>query len=356
MSWIAIAGLDGSWTCPERLGSADRDADLMLRGTLMIEAHLIAAGGIQRLVACERQVPWPASLSLTAVPGEGLALVIAQGNGVYQSVVALPAEMREDALRISFAWDCAVGLGRFAVERTDGTVLTLRETDAPPPLTVGDARALGGMMGGALARDAVLFRAVSDQVEPLGPVPSLSPDAPVETMMGLRAVADLRCGDTVFTQNGDWVPVLAQVTRQVPALGSFQPVRLRAPYFGLRADLVVAPEQCLVIGGADVAYLFGCDAVLVPARSLVNGFAASFEEVGPVMIWHQVLLPRHEAIAVAGAALESLYIGRLRRNRALLRHTVLVGVAPGLLPEHAGRALKVLKPYEAVTLAEARAA
>jgi hypothetical protein len=354
MSWIAIAGAERSWTCGVRLGPTVADATLMLRGTLMVEARLTATGRVQRLIHCERRMPWPASLSLTAVPGEGLALVIAQGDRVFQSVLAVPAEMREDTLRISFAWDSRAGLGRFAVERADGTVLAMKSTDAPPPLMHGDLRAL--VATGGANQDNVLFRAVSTEIEPLGPVPSLSGDIQVATPHGPRRVADLQCGDTVTTPSGEIVPVLARVTRRVPALGAFQTVRLCAPYFGLQCDLLVAPGQCLVIGGADVAYLFGCEAVLVPACSLVNGVAARFEDTGPIAEWHHLLLPGHETLCATGAQLESLYVGRLRRRRDLVRETVLADVPTGLMPEHAGTSLKVLKPFEAVTLAQTRAA
>jgi hypothetical protein len=320
----------------------------------MLETQLTDSGRVQRLAAFERTAPWPASLTLAAVPGEGLVLVIVQGARVFRSALDLPAERPEEALRISFAWDSRAGLGRLAVERGDGTILACRETPAPPPLLSCDAGAL--VAGRGVGWNDVLFRAVSTAIEPLGPVPTLSAGTLVDTPTGPRPVSDLRLGDTVVTGGGEIVPVLAQVVRQVPALGAFRPVRLFAPYFGLRQDLVVARGQCVVSRGADVAYLFGCDAVLIPAQALVNGPAAGGEEVGPLVTWHHLLLPAHDTLRLAGAELPSLYVGRLRRRRDWLRQSVLAKVPGGLVPEHAGAALKVLKPFEAAALAAERAA
>lgn len=348
MSWIAVSEPEGAWTCPERMRSADPSA-LLPRGTLMLEAVLSGGDRPQRLLSLEREIPWPGSLSLTWVPGEGLALVVAQCGRLFQTVLSPPVERREGPLRITFSWNSPVWWARLAVERVDGTVLALKETaDAPPPLLMTDARALA--QGGMAC-------AVSDEVEPLGPVPSLAPDTPIDTPQGPRPVADLRCGDRVRTLSGHVMPVLARLERSVPVLGAFRPVRLKAPNFGLARDVTVSRTQALVVGGADVAYLFGCDKVLIPAQALITGGAETHEDIPrPVVTWHQLLMPRPEELNVAGAGIESLHIGRLRRNRDLLRHTLLKDVSAGLLPEHGGRALKVLQPFEAVALARSRAA
>ena len=90
----------------------------------------------------------------------------------------------------------------------------------------------------------------------------------------------------MLTRGGGVVPVLHKLDRVVPARGSLAPVRLRAPYFGLLDDVIVAPEQRLVIDGSEVEYLFNQEAVLVPARHLVNGFAAMAESASPNRALH----------------------------------------------------------------------
>jgi hypothetical protein len=213
-------------------------------------------------------------------------------------------------------------------------------------------------MGGADIGSStdMVYLALSDTVEPVGPTPTLGPDTMIDTPDGLRRAGTLKRGDTVRTRGGDIVPVLHRIDRTVPARGSFAPLRLRAPYFGLLEDVLVSTQQRLVIDGSEVEYLFNQEAVLVPARHLVNGFAARPEPTGPTMRYTQLILPAHEAVVAAGTAMESLYIGRLRRKRDLLDNTVLRGLDRGSLPEHGRSAHPELQWYDAIHLARQRVA
>nr|WP_283254966.1 Hint domain-containing protein [Marivita sp. GX14005] len=187
-------------------------------------------------------------------------------------------------------------------------------------------------------------------------MPSLAPSVPLETAQGPRLVMSLRQGDVVRAAGGALVPVLHTAAREVPALGSFRPIRLRAPYFGLQQDVVVSRHQRLLVNGPEVEYLFGREEVLIPATALVDGYAARFEPAPRFARYHQILLPHHDAVRTSGAALESLYIGRMRRDTALLDASVLGGLPRALLPEHHRAGYQVLRAFEAITLAEARAA
>jgi len=146
------------------------------------------------------------------------------------------------------------------------------------------------------------------------------------------------------------------IRRTVPAKGSFQPARLRAPYFGLARDITVAPQQRMVIDGSEVEYLFGRESVLIPAQHLVNGVSAITRDDMPLITYCQLLLPNHEAVLAAGCPLESLYIGRIRRHATRLTASMLSEFARHSLPEHVKSAYPVLKPFEAITLANQRAA
>ncbi|SMX46838.1 Hint domain-containing protein [Maliponia aquimaris] len=349
MGWIAVTGDELSWHCPRALGSQAQMGDLLPRGTLMVEAAWPEDRLSRVFAGFSRRAPWPARLSLMAVPGEGLVLEHGQGTHVLRLALPLPDVPPGEVLRLTWAWDSPAGRGRLAAERENGMVLAFRHVAAPPPLTLGDVRVLcGGAKTGA--------RAVSDEVEPLGPMPGLDGATLIDTPEGPRPLAQLRTGDTVRTRGGAVVPVLARLERQVPALGACAPVRVRAPWFGLRQDMRVAAGQGLVIGGSDVAYLFGCEEVLVPVRCLLGGPAAAPDPEGPLETWHQLLLPGNEVLRGSGADLDSLWIGRLRRQRDLLPETLLAQVPASLLPEHGGRGLKVLRPFEAMTLVRARAA
>ncbi|KUF10602.1 Hint domain-containing protein [Pseudoponticoccus marisrubri] len=354
MSWIAISGKGDGWVCPDAFGTT-RDT-LMPRGSILIETRLSPDGRPQTLLSYDRLHPWPGAISFRAVPGGGIVLVMSQGDEVFHTVLQHRHEARTDVLRVTFTWDSEARWGRVAVERPESDTVVVQQTPPPPPLLLEDIYTLTRRPQLCQKDDDVLFFAVSDEIEPVGPMPSLVAQVPVLTGEGYRPVGDLRCGDTVRTWSGELVPVLHRVTRQVPALGSFQPIRLRAPYFGLQRDLVVAPYQRLVIGGTEVEYLFGRSAVLIPALSLVNGFAAVYEEGLRRVRYHHLLLPGHAQLVGAGAGLESLYVGRLRRRRDQLSQTLLADVPHNLMPEHTRAGLKVLRPFEAITLAEARVA
>jgi hypothetical protein len=214
------------------------------------------------------------------------------------------------------------------------------------------------MLGGAgqVFAPEIIFAALSDEIEPVGPMPTLLPNTPVATPWGYHDVGQLKRGDTVMTCNSGVVPVVHRISRTVPARGSFRPLRLRAPYFGLQQDIIVSPEHRLLIDGPEVEYLFGQEAVLVPARHLVNGFTAFAEAAGPTVCYTQLLLPRHETLLAAGTSLESLYVGRIRRQAGALSTSLLRGFDRSGLPEHGKPSHQVLRQFEAIHLAKRRAA
>ncbi|WP_425101722.1 Hint domain-containing protein [Tropicibacter sp. S64] len=357
MSWIATLGGGESWVCPKIFDTRTTPRDALLaRGSILIETRISPEGRPQTLLHYERGHPWPGSISLRAVPGGSIVLVLTRDGEVFHTVLQPAWDARADVLRVTFSWDRAQGEGRIAVERPEGDGVTEQITPAPPPLLIEDIYAITRRPQLRDMDDDVVFFAVSDRIEPIGPMPTLTDQVQVLTPMGYEKVSRMQTGDTVKTREHGVVPVLARLSRRVPALGSFMPVRLRAPYFGLRHDLIVAPQQRLVIGGSDVEYIFGREAVLVPAQSLVNGFAAQYETGHRFVRYHQLLLPRHEALIAAEAEVESLYIGRLRRRCDHVARSLLAECPRGLMPEHARAGLKVLGSFEAITLAQARAA
>lgn len=357
MSWIAYSGQGRSWVCPDTFDTRRGPRDTLLaRGSIVIETRLSSEERPQTLLSYERQYPWKGGISFRAVPGGAIILVMYQGSEVFHTALQYHHDARADVLRVTFSWDSEARTGQIAVERPESDVIAVQATPPPPPLLLEDIYTLTQRPQLCEQDPDVLFFAVSDVIEPIGPMPSVIGSLPVLTPFGYRSVRDLKCGDTVTTRSNGVVPVLAQISREVPALGSFQPVRIRAPYFGLRRDLLVAPHQRLVIGGTDVEYIFGREAVLISAASLVNGYAAYFAEDVHMVRYHQLLLPGHEPFVTGDTELESLYVGRIRRRREDVAQTLLNNVPASLLPEHARRGLKVLDPFEAITLAEARAA
>jgi hypothetical protein len=259
-------------------------------------------------------------------------------------------------MRITYSWDSTAKWGRLAMEDPESSHIVTVPVANPKPILVDDLRNMVLGRGDQPISSDVIFAAVSDQIEPIGPMPSLLPSTPLATPWGFKPLSTLKRGDTVTTQDSGVVPVLQTVSRTVPACGSFAPIRLRAPYFGLQQDIIVAPDQRLVIDGPEVEYLFSKEAVLIPARHLVNGFAAMQETCGPTITYAQILLPSHETMIAAGTPAESLYIGRIRRQADQMASSILAGFDRSMLPEHHQPAHTVLKRFEAITLASRRAA
>ena len=363
VAWIGFTNGADSRFDPAGLGQGLPDRPihvhpdtLLPRGTLMAETRLSHDGHPQTLVAFQRNYPWPCSFSLQALPGGGFILIESQRDVVRHATLPHQPDGRMDIVRLSYSWDAPGKWGRLALERPETDSIHVTDMTPPHPMPLADFKTTITDPRQREMADDVAFVALSDQIEPLGPMPGLAGSVPVSTPDGYLPVGHLKRGDLVLTEAGNVVPVLQTIRRTVPARGSFHPVRLRAPYFGLRRDIVVAPHQRLVIRGSQVEYMFGKEAVLVPAQHLINGVSAMPAEGPDLVTYYQLLLPGHEVIVTAGCPAESLYIGRLRRKPDLLAASLLAPIDRNRLPEHPKPAWPVLKPFEAITLAMSRAA
>ncbi|MEM8731436.1 MAG: Hint domain-containing protein [Pseudomonadota bacterium] len=365
--WFALSDPNGSQFRPQGL-SAPADAApvistgpdaLLPRGSLMIETRLPPINRPRALLVYDRGGQIPMHLSLQALPGGGLVFVLDQDGEMLHGSISAAETGRTDILRVTYAWDAPARWGRLSLERPEDHVVQMVDVRRPKPLPVADIRALTAGEGLATVAPEVLFVAVSSAVEPVGPMPSLAPETPLATPQGYRAADDIRRGDLVRCANGQDVPVLQRVDRVVPACGSFRPVTLKAPYFDLLSDIDVASFQRVVLRGSVVEYMFGTEAVLVPAAHLTGVKSAASVPLpanAPLIRYVQLLLPGNEAILAAGTSVESLYIGRLRRKPDQLGTSLLAGYDRARLPEHARPAHRVLPPYEAAVLAQTRAA
>lgn len=339
----------------ERRHSNDPEYRL-IRGSLVLETRLSPEVGPQELLGFDRVGKDSHSLSLRAIPGVGISVMQIENDAIAHAAVRHEASDRTEVLRITLVWDCARHWARLTVECPDEHKTISCDVKGMHPIRLDDLRDMFMGRGTRTISPDVSFAALSDQIEPIGPMPTLSPEALVATPKGYRPAGDLKRGDTVISFDGDVVPVLHSVTRTVPARGSFAPLRLRAPYFRLMQDVIVAPHQNLLITGADVEYLFGQEAVLAPAHHLVNGFSALWEPGSPTWIYTQLILPGHETLVVSGAPMDSLNIERIRRNRDYCAATLLRGIDRSSLPDHELSDLRVLKGFEAAQLVRERAA
>lgn len=149
--------------------------------------------------------------------------------------------------------------------------------------------------------------ALSEAVEPLGPLGGIDPSSLVETPRGRRLASALVPGDMVLTADGDLAQVRWAGTVPMPAFPSRAPVRVRAPYLGLWRDLVLSPQDALRIEGTDVEYLFGTDAVLVPVSVIRRDAIVVAEPVWPYVGLRSIVLDRPAALIANGGAVQRLH-------------------------------------------------
>ncbi|PRZ49311.1 Hint domain-containing protein [Tritonibacter scottomollicae] len=365
MTWLGLWHRDAQYFDPAGLTPEGENSCLLLReanallarGALVLEVAMPVLHKPEPLILLERGGDWPLRFALSAVPGGGINLVLEQYGTVLHKTVNPTTKGRADRVRLTYSWDAPAFRGQLALEWPEGGRAEIAQIEGPRPWRLEDLQALLSGVPQCYVAPGVDYIALSSTLEPVGPMPGLAPDTPVETEAGLRRIGDLRRGDLLRCASGELVPVLHVATRQVPALGAFHPVRLRAPYFGLTQDIVVAPYQRMVLTGSEVEYLFGCEAVLAPAEMLAGTRTAHRElRQKPLTTYTQVILPGHEVPVAAGLGVESLFLGRLRRDRQALAASLFSDVDRNSLPEHAQPRYPVVRAFDAAILAEHRTA
>ena len=255
------------------------------------------------------------------------------------------------------AWKLPLAAASFkTLMRENAGQVRLFPVTAPHPIRARDIEAMTQTGSERYIAPELIYLAVSSKIEPVGPSPSLHPETPVATPDGYRPIGGLQRGDLVTTPTGAVVPVLHALHRHVPALGGHAPLRLRAPYFGLRRDITVSPAQKFVLSGSEVEYLFGKESVLIQAGHLAGGPSVRPTLSPRFTQYSQVLLPENEMLETVGSIAESQFIGRIRRKPVELAASMLGSVDRQGLPEHRPPSFPVLREFDALVLAEHRAA
>ena len=178
-----------------------------------------------------------------------------------------------------------------------------------------------------------------------------TPGTRIATPRGARPVESLAVGDLVVTRDHGLQPIRWIGRRNVPATGSFAPVRIRPGVLtGLETDLVVSPQHRVLFQGYRAELLFGESEVLVSAKHLVDGRDVTTDEGGEVTYIH-ILFDEHEIVFAEGAATESFHPGEVGLS-AVTRaaREELFSLFPELrgMPRSYGRtARRCLKAHEA---------
>lgn len=355
MAWIALttpdserwalAGLDAPRRAPALV--ADGPDAALTRGSFVVEVEAISA---QRPRTVLSYTSASASLTVQTLPGGAVSFVLDLNGEVIHHVFAAHDQHADGSWRLTYAWDTPTRAAFLALERPGRSEVDLTVFTNPQPFRLLDLQNVLCDGPDRFLAPGLSFLALSTQVEAVGPRPTLAPSTRVETPHGPRAVGLLQRGDLVRTASGDTLPVLFQIRQQVPAAGSFAPLKLRAPSFGLHRDLVMSSTQSLVFAGADVAYHLGQDKALLPARFVAEAIPVPTR---PVVSYVQLVLPTHATLIAEGARVDSLYVGRLRRYLDRLSVSPLAAHDRSILPEHIALGYPVQRRYEAALFAAA---
>jgi hypothetical protein len=355
MSWIALG--DGRRCIQAPNETEQHDLQLITTGSIVIETLFTAEQNVPQVVLdMRRNAEWRRQFRVTMrASGEVLVTHCQNQESTHARLQARQPDS-DSAMRLTYAWNAPGRRGVLTVENLDSGWMDQVVFDDPQPWPADDVAALVAGAADCVNDPSVNLIAVSDEIEPVGLAPGFVAGTRVATAAGHRRVEDLTPGDLVETAQHGLQPVRHVVRREVPALGRFTPIRLRAPFFGLDRDLNVAPEHRILIAGADAEYLFGADSVLVEARHLAHIAAAPRRNMANTVEYVQVVLDRHDCLSVAGAWGESLYLGDLADHPTRLATSVLAHVPAQSLPRHTEIASPLLKTYEAVVLVSAMCA
>lgn len=333
---------------------ADTPPVLLPRGSLVIDCRIVSPSHDQPLLDHRGDAPWPLRLRIALIAGRFDIRLSQPGLTDWNFASGMLSPDLRGTLRVTLFWDAPALRGRLTIEPLNGGRAMMFPIDAPVPLPLAF---LHGLFDPALALpDDVLSLSASDRAEPVGPMPGLLGHSPIATPQGQRALSDIRPGMSVTTVDGGTERAIGKLARQVPAVGLFRPIRLLAPYFGLTRDILVAGHQQVMISSGDIEYALGAETALVPAEMLLGRDGAQPEYGVRLVVYHQLVLARHDIMLAAGAPVASCYLARLRRMPEMLEASLFSGANRADLPEHGDTACRVLEDYEAVSLTKTSAA
>ena len=336
MSWIVaqVHGSHATW------GPRPDGGGLLVRGSLVCEIDPARSGPATLLHFARpgtREV-----LTLNHLEDGQVLLVHRCGHRcVSLSVTGVP----EGPLRLTYSWDAPAGQSLLTAECPATGEIRQREGGAPPALSATL------LVPPARLPPALRWWCVVPARHLVGIACGVAPETEIDTAFGPVPIGRIRAGQSVITASGRARPVLWSGTLSAPALGSFRPVCLVAPYFGASRDLIVHPFQRIRLSGAEVEYICGQSEVLVEAFRLVNGDTAVRAPEAPLFRWHGLMIDDPDLVFAGGCALETLNPGRLALSPRIAATTPLASLAAtGGLPLLGRSACPAAAPFEAAAL------
>lgn len=165
--------------------------------------------------------------------------------------------------------------------------------------------------------------ALANHDAPLSDEPGLETGTRVMTQAGPVSVELLAPGDVVFTNEGTKAIVSSVQKREAVTLGSMNAVRLRAPYFGLSQDAVIARTTPIMLSGPEVDYMFGTGRVTAQAGDLINGVSILRDLAEPLRDFIAVELDRPACLCVGRASIAAVEDAACRKIDRIAAQSLL---------------------------------
>jgi len=259
------------------------------------------------------------TLSVFHDPAVGIVVLHRAHGRVLRHGLPGPLPARGPTARLTLGWSVAADLWSLTLAAADRDCDAansqargiMRRVEGRGPLAPG-CRQLAAMCDGRGLRrrdPSVLWFGLTDGTAPPPAAPWIGLQTPIDTPRGPVAAGHLRVGDRVMTVDHGPLPVMGLRRFELPGRGAEAPVLLRAPWFARQADLLVSADQPVILSGDTVEYLFGEDAVLVPAGALVDGRAALCDNRRAVVAGVSLDLGCGALIAADGCLLATAHHG-----------------------------------------------
>lgn len=273
--WIALSDaglLDPALVPPTLVKEHPTHSGLVHAGLFMMELALPLAGAMV-LLNHQSDQGWPRTFAVFHDLAAGLVILHRQGKSVARHLLPGPVPQGRGTGRLSFRFDAPARSWEMMFELlgSDPPARIVASGRNPLPFHLFDIQQLCT----ALRNDGpVLWFGLTRGAAPPVSASWIGQRTPVETSLGPVAAGNLVPGTIIMTADHGPLPLLARHNLTLPARGSFAPVLLRAPFFGLRHDLLVSADQLVAVTGAEAEYLFAEEAVLMRAGDMVDGRTA----------------------------------------------------------------------------------
>lgn len=249
----------------------------------------------------------PRTFSVFFDPAAGLSLLHRQGAEVKRHVLTGPLPQKQGPARLSFTFDAAEQVWHLEYEVLGEATSVTATGTGPLPISTADLQALCVSAVGTRRHPAVLWFGVTQRSTLPARAPWLGLNTFIDTRRGPVRAGLLRPGDMVATLDHGYQPLRSLVWRTLPSRGSFAPVVLRSPFFGLNRDILVSSDQLVLISGASVEYLYGVEEALISAASLCDGKVATKDERRSVTRSVALTFDHPYAITADGCCLMSVF-------------------------------------------------